>query len=152
MCRESRAVWRYRLDLHRRAKRLTLHYVEVGRALARRLGSDGELTPSHATIARDAGVKLKTVQRALDALRACGMIQWVKRLVRDGWQAKQTSNSYALLLGEAPVFLAPAHGSQKARGISKNINAKSLSGLSDFQRAYQLNPEKAIEDYLRATP
>jgi hypothetical protein len=97
--REQRAVWRARLDLHRRAGRITALHALVGLALARRLGTDGRLDPSHDTIADDTGCSARTVRRALAALAGCGLARWTRRLVRDGWRAVQASSAYELLTG-----------------------------------------------------
>jgi hypothetical protein len=49
--RERRAVWKARIEMHRRAGRLTDGHAFVALALVRRLGTDGRLDPSHATLA-----------------------------------------------------------------------------------------------------
>ena len=117
--REQRAVWRARLELARRAGRLTALHAAIGTALARRLGQDGRLDPSHATIAADAGASERTVRRALDAMAACGLVQWARRLVRAGWQAMQTSNAYVLTVSSTPIPPAVRHGGQADRRTLK---------------------------------
>lgn len=102
--REQRAVWRARVELARRAGRISALHAQVGLALLRRLGQDGRLDPSHATLAADAGVGERTVRRALAALAGCGLLRWARRLARDaasGWRCEQVSNGYALSLGDA---------------------------------------------------
>lgn len=117
--RERRAQWRARLDIFRRAGRLTADHVEVGRALLRRLGEDGRCDPSHATLAADAGESERTVRRALHAMASCGLLSWVRRLVRDRWRAAQTSNAYRLLVQAAQPF---ACGGQAGRGtVLRNL-------------------------------
>jgi AraC-like DNA-binding protein len=91
--RERRARYRYLLNAHRRARRLTPLTELIGDALVRRLGVDGQLDPSHDTIAEDVGCSSRTVRRALAALRALGLLMWQCRLVRDGWRTAQTSNA-----------------------------------------------------------
>ena len=105
--REQRAVWRARLELARRAGRIAALHLLVGTALIRRLGQNGRLDPSHQTIAADAGCSPRTVRRALAALANCGLLRWVRRLVRAGWRAEQTSNAYELL---TPATLARCDG------------------------------------------
>lgn len=117
--REARVVWRARLELHRRAGRVTALHAEIARALLRRLGADGRLDPSLATIAADAGASVRTVQRALDALARCGLLSWCRRLVRAGWRAAQTSNAYALTLGDAPAPRPAACDGQAGRGTNR---------------------------------
>jgi DNA-binding GntR family transcriptional regulator len=59
---------------------------------------DGQLDPSHDTIADDVGCCARTVRRALAALKALGLVMWQCRLVRAGWRVAQTSNAYLLSL------------------------------------------------------
>ncbi len=125
MCRQTRKVWKARVEMHRRAGRITAQYALVAGVLVRRLGHDGRLDPTQATIARDAGVPERTVRRALKALRECGLLMWVRRLVRDGLMARQTSNSYAITLGEAPKIKSIAYGGHDGRGSSKDILSKA---------------------------
>jgi hypothetical protein len=105
MDRERRAVWKARIEIHRRARRITDGESYVGLALLKRLGQDGRCDPSHQTLADDSGESISTVKRALKAFLACGMVSWVRRLVRDGWRACQTSNAYLLTLGKVPEIL-----------------------------------------------
>jgi hypothetical protein len=125
--REQRAVWKARLGLFRRAGRLTALHVEVGLALLRRLGTDGRCEPAHDTLARDAGCGVRTVQRALAALRDCGLAYWVNRLVRAAWRAEQTSNAYILTLGPAPDFPANRCGGQIGSAIRTGVSSPLLS-------------------------
>jgi hypothetical protein len=46
--REWMAQWRARIGFLRRAGRLTALHAEIALALARRMGVDGQLDPSHA--------------------------------------------------------------------------------------------------------
>ena len=131
--RESRAVWRARLDLARRAGRITALHALVGHALARRLGTDGRCDPSHATIAADAGASVRTVRRALVALADCGMVQWTRRLVRAGWRTAQTSNAYALVVGSGRITPAIRCGGQAGRETIKKafIPSTNMPGAGD---------------------
>ena len=52
MCRERRAVWKARIEIHRRAGRITDGEAYVGLALLKRLGQDGRCDPSHQTLGR----------------------------------------------------------------------------------------------------
>lgn len=102
--REKRCVWRVRLDLARRAGRITALHAEIGRALLRRLGTDGRCDPSQDTIAEDAGCSSRTVRRAFAALFQLGMLKWINRLVRVGERVEQTSNAYTLIVAVTAVF------------------------------------------------
>lgn len=106
LSRDERARFRYLLDAHRRAGRLTPNGALVGAALLRRLGEDGRCDPAHATLAGDVGVCDRTVRRALVRLRTLGLVSWQMRLVRAGWRVEQTSNAYEL----TPNFVLPTAG------------------------------------------
>ena len=124
--RERRCVWRVRLDLARRAGRLTALQALVGEALLRRLGEDGRCDPSHETMAGDAGCSPRTVRRALAALFELGMLRWVNRLVRTASRAAQTSNAYTLIVAAAAAFVPRPRG-------------KSTCATSDGQRGRESN-------------
>ncbi len=103
--REARCVWRVRLDLARRAGRVTALHAEIGRALLRRLGQDGRCDPAHDTIAADVGCSSRTVRTALAALFGLGMVKWINRLVRVGQRVQQTSNAYTLIVAAVAAFV-----------------------------------------------
>ena len=92
--RNGRARFLFLVRQHRRPGGLSSgHHAE---ALVRLLGTDGRLDPSHSFLARLAAVSEATVQRALDRLRALGLLSWQRRLVRTRWGCEQTSSAYAL--------------------------------------------------------
>src|SRR6185312_14417570 len=95
--REQRARFRFLLSAHRRARRITPLAEHVGEAMVRRLSVDGRCDPCHDTLAEHVGCAARTVRRALDALRALGLVLWQRRIVRDGWRVSQTSNAYLLV-------------------------------------------------------
>jgi len=114
--REQRARFRYLLTAHRRARRLSPTAELIGTALVRRLSVAGQLDPAHDTIAGDVGCCSRTVRRALEAMRALGLLLWQRRLVRDGWRVAQTSNAYLLALtANAPEIRAPRCDGQSVR-------------------------------------
>jgi hypothetical protein len=141
MCRERRAVWRARLNLYRRARRITPLFEDIGLAMLHRLGTDGRLDPSHETIADDVGCDPRTVRRALAAFKACGLVVWVQRLVREGWRVLQTSNAYALTIGEPPAIPGPRTGGQIVRGTLNQafstLQAPVLTASEAERRAAQ---------------
>lgn len=114
--RERRAVWKARLNMHRRARRISPLHEDIGVALLRRLGTDGRLDPSHSTLADDVGCSVRSVQRALERFKACGLVMWINRLVRSGLCVDQTSNGYRLVIGDPPAI--PSAG-QVGRGTPK---------------------------------
>jgi DNA-binding transcriptional MocR family regulator len=132
MDRERRAVWQARIDIHRRAGRITDGEAYVGRALIKRLGQDGRCDPSQTTLANDSGESLSTVKRALKALDGLGMVSWVRRLIREGWRAVQTSNAYLLTLGKSAEIPRVRCEVQTARAIPKENNYP-----------YQMTPQEA---------
>ena len=128
LCRERRAVWKARLTLFRRAGRLTPLFEDIGLALLRRLGTDGRLDPAQQTVAEDVACDERTVRRALVALKACGLVLWVKRL---RGRAVQTSNAYALTIGEKPPIFT---GGQFVR------QTKKIDFISKQQAAPEVSP------------
>ena len=114
----QRAIWKARIELYRRAGRLTDGFAHVALALVKRLGTDGRLDPSHTTLAEDAAESVSTVKRALDALQELGLVWWVRRLIREGWRTEQTSNGYALAIGPTPDP-APRTEAQNERATQK---------------------------------
>src|SRR3954453_20816677 len=104
MDREHRAVWKARVEIHRKAGRITDGGSYVALALIKRLGTDGRCDPSHQTLSDDSGESIDTVKRALKALYVLGMVDWARRLIRAGVKVWQTSNSYLLALGQAAVL------------------------------------------------
>jgi hypothetical protein len=122
--REQRARFRFLLNAHRRARRLTPLSEVIGNALVRRLGVDGQCDPSHDTIASDAGCCARTVRRALEAMRVLGLVVWQRRIVRDGWRVEQTSNAYLLApvaTPNPPAIRAPRTGGQTGRQTLQSV-------------------------------
>ena len=120
MDRERRAVWKARVEIHRRAGRLTDAGSYVALALLRRLGTDGRCDPSHQTLADDSGKSVDTVKRALKAMQKLGMIDWARRVCREGSRVWQTSNSYLLWLSQS-VFRCEGDSARETRKVKFNI-------------------------------
>ena len=55
---------------------------DVGEALLRRLGPDGQCDPAQATLAQDAACCDRTVRRAITRMRDLGLLDWQLRLIR----------------------------------------------------------------------
>jgi hypothetical protein len=92
----------------------------IGNALCKRLGVDGQGDPSHATLADDAdGWSVKTVRRSLDTMRDLGLVMWQRRLMRDGWRTRQTSNAYVLTLTANPENRGKPCEGQKVHGTPR---------------------------------
>ena len=103
----DRALWLARLHAARLARLITASHAEVARALLKRLGTDGRLDPAQSTLAADTGLDERTVGRAVRRLADAGLLTWQRRLVRVGWRAAQTSNSYALVPEGQPLPAPP---------------------------------------------
>jgi AraC-like DNA-binding protein len=110
--RERRARFRYLLNAHHRGGGITRAARDVGEALLRRLGTDGQCDPSHDTLATDAACSARTVRRATARMHTLGLLRWQQRLVRTSWRAEQTSNAYELIPSANPP--APC-GGQRGR-------------------------------------
>ena len=72
---------------------------ELGRFDACRLG----IFPSHRTLAARARCGLRTVQRALQAARRLGLVEWSATRVRAAWRALRGPNRYVLQVPASPV-------------------------------------------------
>jgi DNA-binding transcriptional MocR family regulator len=103
--------WFGRVLLEHRAGNLTpgqkdcLHFLRTFR------GRGGRIYPSHETLADRAGHSVSTVQRALQAARALGLVRWAERRVRKGWRWVRTSNAYELIVpGNAENPATPTTG------------------------------------------
>jgi hypothetical protein len=140
--RERRARFRFLLSAHRRARRLTPTAELVGTALLKRLGTDGQCDPAHATLATDVGCSARTVGRATAAMRDLGLLRWDQRLVRNRWRAEQTSNAYELVPTAAPVTVLPMPrcGRQNGRETPKDrfIDEDTVARASAAQQLLAL--------------
>jgi hypothetical protein len=151
MDRERRAVWKARVEIHRRAGALTDGGSYIALALLKRLGADGRCDPSHQTLADDSGESVDTVKRALKALHKLGMIDWLRRVCRAGSRVWQTSNSYLLTLGQLanPVLafakrLAGRCEGDSARGTTKCEIYKGLPKDPADRRMFDVPTEDRL--------
>src|SRR4051794_12593658 len=152
MDRERRAVWKARVEIHRRAGRLTDGGSYVALALIKRLGADGRCGPSHETLAGDSGESVDTVKRALKALHKLGMVDWLRRICREGRRVWQTSNSYLLWPGQPanPVMalaekLATCCEADSARGTTKVEIYKGLPKDPADRRVFDVPTEDRLQ-------
>jgi len=133
--REDRARFRYLLNTHHRARRLSRATRDVGEALLRRLGTDGQCDPAQATLADDAACCGRTVRRAIIRLRDLGLLDWQLRLIRAGWRVEQTSNQYQLFISEQTALPFPACGGQRGREIRRESIVITVSAVSHYAQA-----------------
>ena len=107
----QRRTWEARVEAERHAGNLPAEQANVGKALLKRLGADGQCDPSYATLAADSGTSERTVGRAVHRLRELKLLAWEQRVVRRPWpaggkgatRAEQTSNAYLFLLPTEPI-------------------------------------------------
>ena len=107
----ERRTWEARVEAERHAGNLPAEQANVGKALLKRLGADGQCDPSYATLAADSGTSARTVGRAVHRLRELKLLAWEQRVVRRPWpaggkgatRAEQTSNAYLFLLPTEPI-------------------------------------------------
>ena len=91
----DRNTWIKRLWQAKRGRELTPTTYLIGRVMLRRASKKGVLWPSQACLADDVGCSVRTVERATQALRALGLLEWQQRRLR--WNRRAT-NLYRLAL------------------------------------------------------
>ena len=136
--RNQRARFRFLLTAHRRARHITPLAELVGNALVKRLSVDGQCDPAHDTIAADVGCHVRTVRRALDAMRTLGLVIWQRRLVRDGWRVQQSSNAYVLV----PLATVEIRGIRTGGQVGRVTRKRELSTAD--QAPLMVSPEDRI--------
>ena len=140
--REQRARFRFLVRCHLQARRITHAAAGVAEALLRRLGTDGQCDPCHATLAADAACSERTVRRATTAMLGLGLLSWQRRLVRDGWRAAQTSNAYCLLDGASVPM--PACGGQSGRETRRKMNLPPVHAVDLAAAQAALRARRAV--------
>ena len=91
-------------------------------------GTDGQLDPSHETIARDVACCARSVRRATAMLRALGLVHRQQRLVRDGSCVAQTRNQYVLSVVSVMSLTRPSRlgGGHSGRQTRRNRIKKEV--------------------------
>jgi hypothetical protein len=97
-----RQRWQHRIWQEYRAHNLHPLWRDVLLTLATYC-HDGTGWPAHTTLAERARCCVRTVQRALQAGRRLGLVEWTERRVKAAWRWLQTSNAYRLTLPAEPV-------------------------------------------------
>lgn len=82
------------------------HAKLVYMCLGARINADYRAWPSHALMAKEAGLGVTSVKKALAELKALGLVDWSKRIMPDG---SQTSNIYVVNV-QMPSTKPPADG------------------------------------------
>ena len=144
--------WKARVEIWRRGGALTDGMSYVALALIKRLGADGRCDPSHQTLADDSGESIDTVKRALKALHGLGLVDWLRRVIREGMRVRQMSNSYLLTLGQPvnPVLalakkLAGRCEADSARGTTKCEIYKGLPKDPADRRVFDVPTEDRLK-------
>ena len=101
--RDQRSLWRARLQAARCPGGITIAARDVGLAMLDMMGADGRLDPALEHLAAVVRVHLSTVQRAIQQLRAFGLLEWDRRLTRDASGVRQTSNAYRLIVADVQI-------------------------------------------------
>jgi hypothetical protein len=140
--------WFSRVHREFEAGNLTRHYRDVllmlGRFGACRFG----IVPSHATLAARARCSVSTVQRALQAARSLGLVDWAARRVQAAWRSLRASNRYVLTVPPGAVRPAdrPAGrtASQQARGVTYPKEKQAREGTRPVSEAVRRAAGEAL--------
>jgi hypothetical protein len=98
----ARQRWQHRIWQEYRAFNLHPLWRDVLLTLATYCNS-GPGWPAHATLAERTRCCVRTVQRALQAGRRLGLVEWTERRKRAVWRWLRTSNRYVLTMPPDPV-------------------------------------------------
>lgn len=112
----DRCIWR-----HYRERTLTRAFRDVMLTACRFRGPGGVAWPSHATLAERAGCCVRTVQRALDAAKALGLVLWHHRHRREGWRRLRISNLYRFFA------VAPPESTTRQKARAKRRESKKVA-------------------------
>jgi hypothetical protein len=147
------SAWFSRVYREYEAGNLTPLWRDVLRALGRFDACRFGIFPSHEFLARRARCSVRTVQRALEAARALGLVDWTAQRVRASWRLLRASNRYVLKLPTAPVQPGP-HGpsattGQADRGVTQPITKTARERSSGAIRAI-VEAARGLPDLLKA--
>jgi hypothetical protein len=112
------AIWFSRVWREFEASHLTRTDRDVLLALGRFGTCRFGIVPSHETLASRARCHIRSVQRALQAGKALGLVTWGVRRIRAAWRSLRTSNRYVLTVPGGPVSGQGRTTGQKARGVT----------------------------------
>jgi hypothetical protein len=118
---------------------------ELGRFDACRFG----IFPSHRTLAARARCGVRTVQRALQAARGLGLVEWAATRVRAAWRSLQGVNRYVLKLPATAVQWAKRTGGQGGRRDTNEGKKPAREG-SRGAIAAMLEAARGLPDLLAA--
>jgi hypothetical protein len=101
----------------------------------------GEIRPSHRTLAERCKCSVKSVQRALQAGRALGLVSWAERRIKAAWRSLRASNRYVLT---QPTGAAATTGHSVRGEESKNKQRRceqDTGALAELMRAASALPD-----------
>jgi hypothetical protein len=118
---------------------------ELGRFDACRLG----IFPSHRTLAARARCGVRTVQRALQAARRLGLVEWAATRVRAVWRSLRGPNRYVLKVPAAAVQWLRRTGGQSGRRDTNEQKNPARERSSGALHA-MLEAARGLPDLLKA--
>jgi helix-turn-helix protein len=140
-------TWKSEVWHQFRARELTPLHRDVLLWLPKFRGRGGLIFPSHETLAAKARCCVRTVQRALNAAAALGLVAWLERRKPAVWGTERTSNLYTLTgknPGKQPTgqqgrvasqenlfFLTAAPDSTEARASLAKVRAERQKKAAD---------------------
>ena len=142
------SAWFSRVYREFEAGNLTRAYRDVLLALGRFDGPLG-IFPSHRTLAARARCGVRTVQRALQAARRLGLVEWTETRVRAAWRSLQGPNRYVLKVPAAAVQWLRRTGGQIGRRDT-NERKKPAREQSNGTIRAMLETARALPDLLKA--
>jgi hypothetical protein len=147
------SAWFSRVYREYEAGNLTPLWRDVLRALGRFDACRFGIFPSHAFLARRARCSVRTVQNALQAARALGLLEWTTQRVKAGWRLLRASNRYVLKMPAGPVQHGP-HGpgattGKPCRGVTQ-LREKPATKRSSGTLGAMLEAARGLPDLLKA--
>ena len=142
------SAWFSRVYREFEAGNLTRAYRDVLLALGRFDGPLG-IFPSHRTLAARARCGLRTVQRALQAAKRLGLVDWTATRVRAAWRSLRGANRYVLKVPETAVQWGCRTGGQSGRKDA-NGREKGAGGGSSGAIWAMLEAARGLPDLLKA--
>jgi hypothetical protein len=107
---------------------------------------------TYPTLAERVGCSVRTVQRALQAARALGLVDWAERRVRAAWRWLRASNRYVLALPEGEVLPGLRRPRATTGHLARGGESKEKEGRSEKDAAALsrlLHAASALPDLLR---
>lgn len=135
--------WKDRLHEARAGGLLTANDVQVARLLLQHMSAEGRCDPSHRRLATLAGCCLRSVLHALDRLKAAGLVDWTRRMVRTAQGARQTTSAFRLVVASAESLARQAAERLAKRATAAAERAKAKAGklVAALAGAFGRTPE-----------